>query len=49
MMVMMVLTDNREKYILVVDKGPANGLDKIMLTAKKEYAINFTEEQNKFV
>ena len=40
--------DNKKKYILILIKGPTNGWDDITFTAEKEYAINFTEQQNKY-
>ena len=41
--------DNKKKYILILGKGPTNGLDDIILTAEKEYSINFTEQQKNLV
>ena len=38
---------NKEKDILILGKGPVDGLDDTPLTAEKEYSINFTEQQNK--
>ena len=40
--------DNEQKDILILGKGPADGLDDTMLTAEKEYSINFTEQQRKY-
>ena len=40
--------DNKRKDILILGKGPTQGLDYTKLTAEKEYSINFTEQQNKF-
>ena len=40
--------DNEQKDILILGKGPADGLDDTMLTAEKEYSINFTEQQKKY-
>ena len=40
--------DNKKKAILILGKGPADGLDNTALTAEKEYLINFTEQQKKF-
>ena len=36
--------DNKQKDILILSKGPTNVLDGTMLTAKKEFSINFTEQ-----
>ena len=36
--------DNKQKDILILSKGLKNVLDDTMLTAKKEYSINFTEQ-----
>ena len=43
----LVHIDNEQKDILILGKGPADGLDDTMLTAEKEYSINFTEQQKK--
>ena len=40
--------DNKKKDILILGKGPTDGLDNTALTAEKEYLINFTEQQKKF-
>ena len=40
--------DNKKKDILILGKGPTDGLDDTTLTAEKEYSINFTEQQKKF-
>ena len=39
--------DNKKKDILILGKGPTQGLEHT-LTAKKLYPINFTEENTKF-
>ena len=39
--------DNKNKYILILNKGPAQGL-KHTLTAEKLYSITFTKENTKF-
>ena len=39
--------DNKKKGILVLGKGPTQGLEHT-LTAEKMYAINFTVTKNKF-
>ena len=36
-------TDNKKKYILILGNGLTDGLEDTMLTAEKEYSINFTE------
>ena len=40
--------DNKKKYILVLGKGPTQGLEHT-LTAEKMYSINFTVTKNKFL
>ena len=39
--------DNKRKDILILSKGPAQGLEHT-LTAEKLYSINFTKENTKF-
>ena len=39
--------DNEKKYILILGKGPTQGLEHT-LTAEKLYSINFTEHNIKF-
>ena len=39
--------DNKEKDILILAKGPTQGLEHIISTAKM-YSINFTEKTKKF-
>ena len=39
--------DNKKKDILVLGRGPTQGLEHT-LTAKKMYSINFTARKNKF-
>ena len=39
--------DNRKKYILILGKGPMQGLEHT-LSAEKMYSINFTERNKKF-
>ena len=34
--------DNKGKYILILGKGPSQGLGENSLTAEKIYSINFT-------
>ena len=43
-MISLVCIDNRTKDILIFSKGPTNALDNTMMTGKKEYSINFTEQ-----
>ena len=40
-------TDNRKKDILILGKGPTQGLEHT-LSAEKMYSINFTEKNKKF-
>ena len=40
-------TDNKKKYVLVLGKGPTQGLEHT-LTAEKMYSINFTLTKKKF-
>ena len=40
--------DNKKKDILILGKGPTQGLDDATLTAEKMYSINFTEHNKKF-
>ena len=40
-------TDNRKKDILILGKGPTEGLEHT-LSAEKMYSINFTKENTKF-
>ena len=37
----------RKNHILLLGKGPTQGLNNTTLAAKKEYAINFREQHNK--
>ena len=39
--------DNRKKYILILGKGPTQGLEHT-LTAEKMYSINFNKWHAKF-
>ena len=39
--------DNKKKEILILGRGPTQGL-KSTLTAEKMYSINFTEKNKKF-
>ena len=41
--------DNKRKYILILDKGPTQGVDYITLTAEAAYSINFTKPNKRFV
>ena len=40
--------DNKGKDILILGKGPAQGLGEHSLTAEKMYSINFTKVKTKF-
>ena len=40
--------DNKGKDILILGKGPIQGLGEHSLTAEKLYSINFTKENTKF-
>ena len=40
--------DNKGKDILILGKGPTQGLGEHSLTAEKIYSINFTLTKNKF-
>ena len=40
--------DNKKKYILVLGRGPTQGLGEHSLTAEKMYPINFTQTKKKF-
>ena len=39
--------DNKKKYILILGKGPTQGLGQHSLTAEKIYSINFTVSNKK--
>ena len=43
-----VYIDNKGKYILILGKGPTQGLDNTTLIAETEYSINFSRSQRKF-
>ena len=40
--------DNKYKDILILGKGPTQGLDNTTLTAEVKYAINISRSQRKF-
>ena len=40
--------DNKGKDILILGKGPTQGLGEYSLTAEKIYSVNFTLTKNKF-
>ena len=40
--------DNKKKYILILGKGPMQGLDDTTLKAEAEYSINFSRSNRKF-
>ena len=44
-----VHADDKNKYVLVLDEGPTQGLDNTTLTAKSKYPINFTQPNKRFV
>ena len=44
-----VHVDKNKKDILILGKGPTQGLDGTTLTAEKLYKINFTEKIKNFV
>ena len=41
--------NNKKKDILILGKGPTQGLDNTTLAAEKEYSINCTEQQKKLI
>ena len=43
-----VHNDDKKKYILILGKGPTQGLDGTTLATEKIYLINFTEHNKKF-
>ena len=43
-----VYIDSKKKDILVLGKGPTQGLDDTMITAEAEYSINFSRSRGKF-
>ena len=43
-----VHVDNKGKDILILGKGPTQGLGEHSLTAEKRYSINFTDDSKKF-
>ena len=42
-----VHVDNKGKYILILGKGPTQGLGEHSLTAEKMYSVNFTDHRKK--
>ena len=40
--------DNNKKYILILGKGPTQGLNDTTLTAKAQYPINFSRSNRRF-
>ena len=44
-----VHVDNERKDILILGKGPTQGLDDTTLTAEVKYPINFTQSRKKIV
>ena len=45
--ILLFIIDNKKKDILILGRGPTQGLEST-LTAEKMYSINFTEENKKF-
>ena len=45
---MSILVDIKRKYILILGKGPTQGLGKYWLTAEKMYSVNFTNPREKY-
>ena len=43
-----VHVDNKGKYILILGKGPTQGLGEHSLTAEKMYSVNFTDNGEKY-
>ena len=43
-----VLVDNKRKYILILGKGPTQGLGEHSLFAEKKFSVNFTDNGNKY-
>ena len=44
-----VLVDNKRKDILIIGKGPTQGLGEHSLTSGKMYSVNFTDHRKNFV
>ena len=40
--------DNKKKYILILGRGPAQGLNNITLTAEAQYSVNISRLNRKF-
>ena len=40
--------DNKERDILILEKGPTQGLGEHSLTAEKMYSVNFTDNGEKY-
>ena len=43
-----VHVDNKGKDILILGKGPTQGLPEYSLTAEKIYSVNFTDHRKKY-
>ena len=41
--------DNKNKYFLILDERPTQGLDDTTLTSKSKYLVNFTQPRKMFV
>ena len=48
-MTLSVHIDNKNKDILILGKGPTQGLEDAILTAEAKYPINFTQSGKKIV
>ena len=44
-----VYIDNKNKDILILGKGPTQGLDDATLTAEAQYSINFSRSNRKYI
>lgn len=47
-MISSVYVDNKKNYILILGKGPTEGLDDATLTPEEEYSINVSEKHKNF-
>ena len=41
-LLILIHIDNKSKDILILGKGPTQGLDNTILTAEAEYSVNFS-------
>ena len=44
-----VYIDNKNKDILILGKGPTQGLDDTTLTVEAQYSINFSRSNRKYI